>query len=240
VLDVGLPDVTRSGSSLLVPAAALFTLAVLIVSLPVLLATAGTSDSAPAAAPPSVCITFGELGGLSHPAAVNARVIAAVALSRSGNQAALIALMVGVTESGLRVLGNPHDPTAVGLANDGVGTDHDSIGIFQQRPSWGTAEQRMDPVSSTNLFLDRLLATPHWSTTDPWLDAQAVQVSAFDGMPRPANGFSTDVGSNYRAALPEANRILHAIAADSKARPCPSESTPEPTDVQSVTSTPPA
>ncbi len=50
----------------------------------------------------------------------------------------------------------------------GVGYDHDSIGLFQQRPPWGTAAQRMDPISSTNLFLDALLAVRGWSSMEPW------------------------------------------------------------------------
>ena len=65
----------------------------------------------------------------------------------------------------------------------GVGYDHDSLGIFQQRPSWGTAAQRMDPVASTNLFLDALLRLPGWDTIDPWVAAQRVQRSAFEGRP---------------------------------------------------------
>lgn len=217
---VGLPNVSRSRSNVVLPLAGLSTLAVLIMSLPVLLMSGASSASSAAVATPPVCLTSGQLAGLSDVAAANARVIAAVAVARAGDQAALITLMVGVTESGLRALGNPNDPTAVGLTSEGIGTDHDSIGIFQQRPSWGSAEQRMDPVLSTNLFLDRLLATPQWSTTEPWVVAQAVQVSAFDGMPRPSNGFSTDVGSNYRAALTEASRILGAIEAGSNATSC--------------------
>jgi peptidoglycan DL-endopeptidase CwlO len=217
---VGLLNVSRSGSSVVPPLAGLSALVVLIASLPVLLASGASSPSSVAVASPPVCLTSGKLSGLSDAAAANARVVAAVAFARAVDQAALIALMVGVTESGLRALGNPNDATAVGLTSEGIGTDHDSIGIFQQRPSWGSAEQRMDPVLSTNLFLDRLLATPQWTTTEPWVVAQAVQVSAFDGIPRPANGFSSDVGSNYRAVLPEASRILGAIEAGSIAPSC--------------------
>ena len=35
----------------------------------------------------------------------------------------------------------------------------------------------MDPVTSTNLFLDALLATPGWDADPPWVAAQRVQRS---------------------------------------------------------------
>jgi len=44
-----------------------------------------------------------------------------------------------------------------------VAEDHDSLGIFQQRPSaktWGTAAQIIDPVHATNKFYDHLVAIP--------------------------------------------------------------------------------
>jgi hypothetical protein len=42
----------------------------------------------------------------------------------------------------------------------------------------------MDPVSSTNLLLDRLLATRDRQHDEPWQLAQAVQQSAYDGVGR--------------------------------------------------------
>jgi hypothetical protein len=116
----------------------------------------------------SVCATSGPIAGISDAAAANGRVVAAVSVARGGDQAALIALMVGLTESGLRVLANPNDPAGNAFPHDGVGSDHASLGIFQQQPWWGTAAQRMEPVASTNLFLDRLLSLPHWQAAPPW------------------------------------------------------------------------
>lgn len=156
----------------------------------------------------SACATSGPIAGISDAAAANGRVVAAVSVARGGDQAALIALMTGLTESGLRRLTNPNDPAGNSFANDGVGSDHDSLGIFQQRPSWGTAAQRMEPVASTNLFLDRLLSLPGWRAAPPWQTAQSVQVSAFAD------------GSNYRAQLDRAVGILNAVKADSASRDC--------------------
>src|SRR5690348_12862951 len=79
----------------------------------------------------SVCRTSGSLPGLSDAAATNARTVAATALNRGGRRAALIALMTGLTESGLRVLTNPNDPAGSLYPHQGVGYDHDSLGIFQ-------------------------------------------------------------------------------------------------------------
>jgi hypothetical protein len=128
--------------------------------------------------------------------------------------------MIGLAESGLRGLGNPNDASAAGLVTQQLGFDHDSLGIFQQRTSWGTAQQRLDPVASTNLLIDRVTANPGWQSSDPWSLAQAVQVSAFDGDPRPVNHFSSVYGGNYRAELPEAARLARLITSDAARSSC--------------------
>jgi len=156
----------------------------------------------------SACATSGPIAGISDVSAANSRIVVAVSVARGGDQAALIALMTGLAESGLRVLSNPNDPAGDAYASDGVGADHDSLGIFQQRPSWGTAAQRMEPVASTNLFLDRLLSLPNWQTAPPWQAAQSVQGSALSE------------GSNYRAQGDRAISILNAVKADSAALDC--------------------
>ncbi len=59
--------------------------------------------------------------------------------------------------------------------------DRDSVGIFQQRPSqgWGTVEQIMDPVYSTNAFYDALVEIDGYLDMEITDAAQAVQRSAF-------------------------------------------------------------
>jgi cell wall-associated NlpC family hydrolase len=195
---------------------------VVVIGLPILLTGAiasGDSDS-PGLAVGTACVMTGPIAGLSDVSAQNARTIAVVAFARGGDRAALITLMIGLAESGLRELGNPNDPTAIGLPVDGIGTDHDSLGIFQQRPSWGTAGQRLDPVASTNLFLDRLLALPTLNTESPWRVAQTVQQSAYDGRPRRENHFSSEYGANYHATVAEAYRIVNLIVRDSARTHC--------------------
>ncbi len=57
--------------------------------------------------------------------------------------------------------------------------DRDSLGLFQQRPSqgWGSEEEILDPVYSTNAFYDALLKVDGWETGDINDVAQTVQRS---------------------------------------------------------------
>ncbi|MBD5787027.1 hypothetical protein IF650_12640 [Cellulosimicrobium terreum] len=59
--------------------------------------------------------------------------------------------------------------------------DRDSVGLFQQRPSqgWGSVEEIMDPVYSTNTFYDVLETIDGYEDLDVTVAAQAVQRSAF-------------------------------------------------------------
>ena len=108
---------------------------------------------------------------------------------RSGQ---IIAIMMAMQESSLRVLANPRVPASMGFPNDGVGSDHDSIGSAQQRPTagWGSVEQLMDVFYNARAFYGGplgpnrgsprgLLDVPGWQAMDKDLAAQAVQVSAF-------------------------------------------------------------
>jgi murein DD-endopeptidase MepM/ murein hydrolase activator NlpD len=81
----------------------------------------------------------------------------------------VIAVATAIQESQLRNL--PH------LGED---NDHDSIGLFQQRPSqgWGTAEQLSDPAYQAGKFYDALLDVAQWQEMTLTQAAQAVQKSA--------------------------------------------------------------
>jgi hypothetical protein len=64
----------------------------------------------------------------------------------------------------------------------GANNDHDSLGLFQQRPStggWGTAEQIQDPHHATTKFLQRLVQLDGWDQMPLTKAAQKVQVSAY-------------------------------------------------------------
>ncbi|GAB3176150.1 hypothetical protein GCM10027059_50570 [Myceligenerans halotolerans] len=117
-------------------------------------------------------------------------------------QDAVIAIMTGLTESGLRALDH----------GDQAGPD--SRGVFQQRTSWGTLAERMDPRTATGLFLDaltsprlRLYGTSQLLNdedgarydVEPWLVAQSVQRSVFED------------GRNYHEHYEHAVQIVAAI-----------------------------
>ncbi|WP_328414634.1 C40 family peptidase [Micromonospora sp. NBC_00389] len=59
--------------------------------------------------------------------------------------------------------------------------NHDSIGVFQQRPSqgWGTIAQLSEPAYQAGKFFDKLQTVPGWQTMPLTQAAQAVQLSAF-------------------------------------------------------------
>lgn len=91
-----------------------------------------------------------------------------------------IAFMTGFVESSIRNLANPNVPESMTLPHQGTGTDHDSVGIYQQRNSWGSAADRLNPATTTRLFLNRLLGLGN-SRLGMTMGqaAQTVQVSAF-------------------------------------------------------------
>ncbi|WP_117211140.1 M23 family metallopeptidase [Allorhizocola rhizosphaerae] len=82
----------------------------------------------------------------------------------------VVALATAMQESQLRNL--PHL---------GENNDHDSIGVFQQRPSqgWGTPQQLADPTYQAGKFYEKLLTIPGWQQMPLTEAAQRVQVSAY-------------------------------------------------------------
>jgi hypothetical protein len=101
----------------------------------------------------------------------NAAVIVAVGRQLGLPQRAwVVAVATAMQESSL-----------INLGDLGPGNDHDSLGLFQQRPSegWGTASQVTDPAYAAARFYERLLRVPHWQSLPLAEAAQAVQRGAF-------------------------------------------------------------
>lgn len=110
-----------------------------------------------------------------------------------GRAGVLVALMAALTESRLRMLASPIAvPESADYPNDGAGSDHDSLGLFQMRPSagWGTVAELMDADYQARAFYGGktgpnypsprgLLDIPGWQSLDPGEAAQAVEVSAY-------------------------------------------------------------
>ncbi len=65
--------------------------------------------------------------------------------------------------------------------NLGNRNDHDSLGLFQQRPSsgWGSPAQVTNPHHAAQSFLKRLVKIHNWQHMPLTLAVQKVQVSAF-------------------------------------------------------------
>jgi murein DD-endopeptidase MepM/ murein hydrolase activator NlpD len=95
----------------------------------------------------------------------------------------VIALAVAMQESSLRNLANDSVPPSLDLPHDGVGHDHDSVGLFQQRPSagWGTVAQLMTPSYAAGKFYEKLVTIDGWQQMLLTDAAQAVQGSGYPG-----------------------------------------------------------
>ena len=145
---------------------------------------------------------------LSHAAVI---ITVATRMPDAGRAGALIALTAALTESTLRMLANTSAyPESAAYPNDGIGSDHDSLGIFQMRPvsGWGTVHELMDPEYQAQAFFGGpsgpnggkprgLLDTADWHLMEPDAAAQAVEVSAYP--------------DRYRNYLPVAESILSAL-----------------------------
>ncbi|MFD4323590.1 hypothetical protein ACFWQC_03080 [Nocardioides sp. NPDC058538] len=131
-----------------------------------------------------------------------------------GRAGVRIALMAALTESSLRMLANPSaHPESANLPNDGNGGDHDSLGLFQMRPStgWGTVAELMNHDYQARAFFGGpngpnhgsprgLLDIPSWQQLPPGEAAQAVEVSAYP--------------DRYTRFEPVANTVIDALTAD--------------------------
>lgn len=111
--------------------------------------------------------TEGERLILTHEQAANAAIIVAASYKAElPERAAVVALATAWQESGLR--------------NIDYG-DRDSLGLFQQRPSfgWGTEAEILDPWYSSGRFYEELVKFDDWENVDVNDMAQKVQRSGF-------------------------------------------------------------
>ncbi|MBQ1026556.1 hypothetical protein [Micromonospora sp. C95] len=97
-------------------------------------------------------------------------IIAATKKAGMDERAAVVSIATALQESKLENLGHLGDRN-----------DHDSQGLFQQRPTsgWGTVEQITDPEYSTMAFLKALKQVDGWQDMPLTEAAQTVQVSAY-------------------------------------------------------------
>ncbi|ALJ20907.1 MULTISPECIES: M23 family metallopeptidase [unclassified Microbacterium] len=162
-----------------------------------------------------------------------------------GRDGILIALMAALTESTLRQLANTGTyPESGDFPNDGNGSDHDSLGLFQMRPQsgWGTVAELMDPKYQARAFYGGpdgpnypsprgLLDIPGWQQMDKGEAAQAVEVSAYpdryqnyepvartilDALTRPSGGGGGGVPGDE--TIPETTRLVFPLPTGSYTR----------------------
>jgi hypothetical protein len=120
--------------------------------------------------------------GLSQTQMNNALQIVKAAEKRGmGERAAVIAIATSMQESQLLNLASTAVPESYDYHHEGQGSDHDSVGLFQQRSTsgWGAVKDLMTPSYSAGAFLDALKDVPNWQSMPLSAAAQAVQVSAF-------------------------------------------------------------
>ncbi|BDZ52443.1 hypothetical protein GCM10025867_46840 (plasmid) [Frondihabitans sucicola] len=167
--------------------------------------TGGTSSCA---APGTAGSDTAGAAGLSAEQTANATTIIGVAKAAfTGEsfqrQAAIIGIIVADQESSLINLN--HGDNAI----NPDGSVANSLGLFQQQNSWGTAAQRQDPAYASGKFFQRLASVANWMTMDPGLAGQAVQIS-FDKS-----------GKTYANHLPVANELVKNLFDSTAAIPVP-------------------
>ncbi|WP_405107407.1 hypothetical protein OG559_24175 [Micromonospora sp. NBC_01405] len=93
----------------------------------------------------------------------------------------VVAVSTAMQESDLRNLASNVLPESYEYPHQGTGSDHDSVGLFQQRPSsgWGSVRELMRPAYAARVFYEALLKVPGWQEMSVTAAAQSVQVSAF-------------------------------------------------------------
>lgn len=109
------------------------------------------------------------------------RAIHAASIERNmGVEGTIRACMTGLVESGIRILANEAVPESLNYPHEGMGGDHDSVGIFQQRDNgaWGTLAERMNAQASAGMFLNGMLRLGDWKSRPRGESCQAVQSSA--------------------------------------------------------------
>ncbi|KAL9937220.1 hypothetical protein V8E36_003629 [Tilletia maclaganii] len=94
--------------------------------------------------------------------------------------ACVTAVATAITESALYIYANSKVSASLNYPHDKVGSDHDSVGLFQQRVSiYKNIAADMDAAGSTRQFLAEMVKISGWQNIAPGQLAQKVQRSAY-------------------------------------------------------------
>jgi hypothetical protein len=144
--------------------------------------------------------------GLNATQLANAETIIRIGKQRGMSERDIqTALAVALAESDLLNHSNSNVPESMGIPHDKVGSDHMSVGVFQQQVGiWGNAADLMNLEHATNLFYDALEDVPTRAGMSIPQAAQTVQKSAYGD------------GSNYAEELPLAQAIAGVLTGTSQ------------------------
>jgi hypothetical protein len=121
------------------------------------------------------------------------------------------ALAVALDESELQNYANSKIPFSLALPHDNVGSDGNSVGIFQQQVGiWGDTTSLMNPDTEIRKFYTALRNVPGRDSMSIPQAAQTVQQSA------------DPTGSNYAAKVPEAQALYNLVSNDKSSASSPS------------------
>ncbi|MEU5567228.1 hypothetical protein [Micromonospora musae] len=122
------------------------------------------------------------VAGLTQAQMDNAKIIVDVGRKLDvPKQGLIIAVATAMQESNLYNYASAVLPESQNYPHQAIGWDHDSVGLFQQRPSsgWGTVRELMRPAFAAEAFYLALLKVPGWQDMALTYAAQSVQISGF-------------------------------------------------------------
>ncbi|KAF7122490.1 hypothetical protein CNMCM5793_000515 [Aspergillus hiratsukae] len=123
----------------------------------------------------------GNLPGLSATQSSHARKIIGEAKKEGlGRQGCLAGIATALVESNILIYANKKVPESLKYPHDAVGSDYDSVGIFQQRAVYyPNIAADMDPARSAAQFFAKMKNISGWKTMSVGKLCQKVQVSAY-------------------------------------------------------------
>ncbi|KAJ5698450.1 hypothetical protein N7462_000455 [Penicillium macrosclerotiorum] len=123
----------------------------------------------------------GTLPGLSSTQSAHAKEIIAEAKSEDlGHHGCTAGIATALVESSILIYANNAVPESLNYPHDKVGSDHDSVGIFQQRAMYyPDIAADMDAGKSAAQFYKKMQGISGWKTMDVGTLCQKVQGSAY-------------------------------------------------------------
>ncbi|OQE40356.1 hypothetical protein PENCOP_c006G04702 [Penicillium coprophilum] len=123
----------------------------------------------------------GNLPGLTSTQSKHAKAIIGEAKKEGlGRQGCLAGIATGLVESNMLIYANKKVPASLKYPHDAVGSDYDSVGIFQQRAIYyPDIAADMDAAKSAAQFFKGMKNVSGWKTMEVGKLCQKVQGSAF-------------------------------------------------------------